>query len=100
MKLAYVAVLLAACSRPPDFKAYCERVAPCEHTTVDDCIAKHRDLWREQKERGCADEGTEIVACKIKYGRCETAGTWSLFMPGDECLPQVHALGDCLAKNR
>lgn len=102
MKLgvAIAVVVVAACSRPPDFKAYCEKAAPCEDKSVEGCIKTTRHLWHEQKKRGCASEGTEIVECKIKHGSCESANGWSLFMPTDACRKELDALTDCLAKDR
>ena len=91
---------LAACSRAPDLEALCARVGPCETKSVSLCVVERRRLYDAQKERGCGDEGAEVVACEIEHGRCESSGSLTLFMPTDRCLPAIDKLGECFDRTR
>jgi hypothetical protein len=102
VELRYALIIFAAAcsSRPPDFKALCEKVAECEGKSVATCVDQRRELWKEQKERGCGDEGAAVVTCEIKYGRCERADSLVMFMPTDSCMPELERFDDCLRKSR
>lgn len=96
-----LALLLAGCSRAPDFEALCAGVAPCEHMSVETCVAERRRLYEAQRERGCGDEGAAVVACEVEHeGRCESGGGLTLFMPSQSCRPAIDALGACFDRTR
>jgi hypothetical protein len=102
VQLRYALIVFAAAcsSRPPDFKALCEKVAACEGKSAARCVEDRRHLWEEQKERGCGDEGAALVTCEIKYGRCERGGNLVLYMPTDSCMPELQRFDECLRESR
>jgi hypothetical protein len=100
LRYALIVFVVACSSRPPDFKALCEKVAACEGKSVEACVYQRRQLWQEQKERGCGDEGATLVTCEIKYGRCEHGGNLVLYMPTESCRPELEEFDECLRKSR
>ena len=100
MRWAPFLLLLIACTKTPDFEAFCKKAAPCEDKPVSMCVEDRRRLWEEQKQRGCGSEGADMINCEIEHGECESAGGWSLYMPTDRCLPAIKKFEACLDRTR
>lgn len=97
-RFALALALLTGCKTTPDFRAFCEKAAPCEGEELDECMRRNREMWDQQWERSCGKEGAALISCETRYGKCETKKPFTLFMPTENCRGELDKLSACMRR--